>query len=188
MRALAVPTIDTAGQDAGFASNTAATHAPFSVLSLAGSCLGRLTLTLAMFAWPAPEATLTCRPAPLALLVFAGAVADSLGANGSPAQPPTWKGEETFSTAPSLEEIVPVTASGAQSVGLNMKPVLFTVRLIAFSRSGTPARIFGKASEVTVRWPSCESTAIEARTTTVPRSYGPASACTTTERPNGAPW
>ncbi len=48
--ALTIPTIDAAGQPAGFASNCAAVHAFCSVVSREGSCLGRSTLTCAMFA------------------------------------------------------------------------------------------------------------------------------------------
>jgi len=48
--ALAEATIDAAGQAAGFESNTAAVHAFCNVVSLDGNCLGRSTLTRAMFA------------------------------------------------------------------------------------------------------------------------------------------
>src|SRR5258708_25497179 len=49
--ALAYPTIDAAGQFAGFASNVAARHPFCSVARREGSCLGSSTLTFAMFAW-----------------------------------------------------------------------------------------------------------------------------------------
>ena len=48
--ALALPTLDPGGQAAGFASNVAARHAFWSVVSRDGSCFGRSILTLAMFA------------------------------------------------------------------------------------------------------------------------------------------
>ena len=46
---LTMPITDAAGQFDGFASNVAATHAFCSVVNREGSCLGRSTLTLAMF-------------------------------------------------------------------------------------------------------------------------------------------
>jgi hypothetical protein len=48
--ALAEATIDAAGQAAGLASKTAAVHAFCNVVNLDGNCLGRSTLTRAMFA------------------------------------------------------------------------------------------------------------------------------------------
>jgi hypothetical protein len=48
--ALAEATIDAAGQAAGLASKTAAVHAFCNVVNLDGSCFGRSTLTLEMFA------------------------------------------------------------------------------------------------------------------------------------------
>lgn len=50
MIALAEATIDAAGQAAGLASKTAAVHAFCNVVNLDGNCLGRSTLTRAMFA------------------------------------------------------------------------------------------------------------------------------------------
>ena len=48
--AFACPTIDAGGHAAGLALNVAAGHAFCSVVSREGSCLGRSTLTFAMFA------------------------------------------------------------------------------------------------------------------------------------------
>jgi hypothetical protein len=47
---LAWPRIEAGGQLAGFWSKTAAVQAFWIVVRRLGSCLGRLTLTLAMFA------------------------------------------------------------------------------------------------------------------------------------------
>ena len=55
MVAVACPTIEAAGQLAGFASNVAAKHAFCRVVRRDGSCLGRSTLTLAMFASRGPR-------------------------------------------------------------------------------------------------------------------------------------
>ena len=57
------------------------------------------------------------------MLVFACVSAVSFGLNGRLAQLAAWKGLDTAALAPAaVEEIVPATASGAQSVGLKMKP------------------------------------------------------------------
>ncbi len=49
--ALASPTLDSAGHAAGFASNVVSMHACLSASRFEGSCLGRFTFTLLMFAW-----------------------------------------------------------------------------------------------------------------------------------------
>jgi len=74
-----------------------------------------------------------------------------------------------------------------QLVGFVMNPALLMSTAIERSLSGMPWSIDGRSSEVIVRWASFGSTAIAARTTTVPRLNGPATAGTTIERPNGAP-
>ena len=51
MIALACPMIDAGGHPAGLVLNCAAVHAFCSVVRREGSCLGRSTLTLLMFAW-----------------------------------------------------------------------------------------------------------------------------------------
>ncbi len=48
--AVAVPTRDPAGHEAGLALNVASVHAFCNVVSREGSCLGRFTLTERMFA------------------------------------------------------------------------------------------------------------------------------------------
>ena len=50
MIAFAWPITDAAGHPAGLASNCAAVHAFCNVVRRDGSCLGRSTLTFAMFA------------------------------------------------------------------------------------------------------------------------------------------
>jgi len=59
--ALAEATIDAAGQAAGLASKTAAVHAFCNVVNLDGNCLGRSTLTRAMFASPVCERVMPAR-------------------------------------------------------------------------------------------------------------------------------
>ncbi len=54
--AFAVPTRDAAGHAAGFALNTLSRHAFCNVVNREGSCLGRLTFTERMFAYPATAA------------------------------------------------------------------------------------------------------------------------------------
>ena len=85
------------------------------------------------------------------------------------------------------EVSVPPNASGEQLVGLKMKFVRSIATLIARRRSGTPSddrrQRVGLDGQVRV----ARSTRIAARTTTVPRSYGPAIARIATDSPNGAP-
>src|SRR5690242_8496591 len=52
---------------------------------------------------------------------------------------------------------------------------------------GMPSRIVGNGSVVTTRSAVVGSTWIAALTTTVPRLYGPVTAGTTTDKPNGSP-
>lgn len=66
-----------------------------NVVNLAGNCLGRTTRTLAMFACPVLEPTLTVNDAPLALLVFACVLTLNEGLNGRFAQPATANGLDT---------------------------------------------------------------------------------------------
>ena len=61
MIALAEATIDAAGQAAGLASKTAAVHAFCNVVNLDGNCLGRSTLTRAMFASSVCERVMPAR-------------------------------------------------------------------------------------------------------------------------------
>src|SRR5438270_7440356 len=118
--AVALPTTDALGHDAGLSVNVAFGQACCSVVSLDGSCLGRSTLALAMFACPEPDVTRTWREAPLILLVRAVVIAVSRGLNGRRLHPPTWKGELTATEDPVNELRVPVTVLGAQLVGLNV--------------------------------------------------------------------
>src|SRR5437588_7751583 len=185
--AVPVPTTEAAGHDAGFAANVASGHAFCSVVSLEGSCLGRLTLTLAMFAWPGAEVTLTCSAAPFALLVLASVSTVNLGVNGSVTQLATWKRDDTGTIAPSVEAIVPVMDVGRHEVGLNVKPGRSIVRSTRRRRTGMPSTNVGKASDCAVTCASRGSMCSELRTSTVPRSKGPATAGTTTARPYGPP-
>src|SRR5580658_10098893 len=70
--AVAVPKLESAGHDAGFAANAVSVHAFWIVgMRRAGSSLGSVTATLWVFACPSPLVYFTSRLAPLALLLFA---------------------------------------------------------------------------------------------------------------------
>ena len=73
--AVTVPTRESTGQPAGFASNMAAVHAFCSVVSLEGSCLGKSTLTLAALAIgtlvPAPSTFVMGGVGPAGLMTLA---------------------------------------------------------------------------------------------------------------------
>jgi len=72
--------------------------------------------------------------------------------------------------------IVPATVCWLQLVGLNMNPGRSIVTLTVLIRSGTPSTCCGSGSLVVV---ICEVTGlmpIAARTTTLPRLNGPATA------------
>src|ERR1700689_1744477 len=68
-----------------------------------------------------------------------------------------------------------------------MNPGRSTVTFTLFRRTGTPSTLCGSGSLVTVTCAVLGFTVIAARTTTSRRLNGPAFACTTTARPNGAP-
>src|SRR5664280_607971 len=138
--AVAVPTNDPSGHPAGLALNCASVHAFCSVVSREGSDIGSCRLTLLMFASPGFWAILTVRLAPLALLVWPWVEAANDGLNGRLAQFAAWNGFETPALAPLVEPIVPVTDSGEQLVGLNMKPDLSIVTLTVRRSSGMPCR------------------------------------------------
>src|SRR4051794_9328571 len=78
-------------------------------------------------------------------------------------------------------------ASTEQFVGLKRKLSRSIVTATPFSRSGMPWRIVGSGSASITRWASFGSTRMAARTTTSPRSNGPATARTAIDRPKGAP-
>src|ERR1700686_3988303 len=186
-----MPTSEAAGHPAGFAANWLSVHAFCRVVSRAGRTLGNCTSTFWMFASPGFCPTLTSRPAPLALLVTPGAEAENDGANGRPAPPPAAKALDTpllSAASPALTGtpvIVAVTCLAAQLVGLKMKAGRLTSTLTLRNLNRTPSWICGRGSELTVNCPVLELTATEARTTTLPRLKGPATAGTTIDRPNG---
>ena len=115
------------------------------------------------------------------------ASADSFGENGRSLQPVVWNGASTSWTVPSTAVSVPWIASGSHVEGLKMNPGRSTSTFTSRRRSGMPCRICGSGSASIVRCESVGSTWIAARTTTVPRSNGPASARIAIDRPNGAP-
>ena len=110
-----------------------------------------------------------------------------MGLKGEVAQLAAWKRLLTLSLAPSLDATAPAIDMAAQLVGLNMNPARSIVTFTVFSRSGTPLRICGNGSLVTVTCEVTGLTLIAARSMTLPRLNGPATAGTTTDRPNGAP-
>src|SRR5581483_1332894 len=111
----------------------------------------------------------------------------NVGPKCRPAHPETANGAETWAWAPCAPVIVAVTCSCAQSVGLKMNPGRSIVTFAVRSRSGIPSITCGNASLVTVNAAVLGSTAIRARTTTLPRLNGPATVGTTIDRPNGEP-
>ena len=78
------------------------------------------------------------------------------------AQFAAWKQLETGAFTPCVLVIVPVAASGSQSVGLNMKPGRSIVTFTVFSCNGTPSRIFGNGSLTIVGCAVCGSMPIVA--------------------------
>src|SRR5664279_3402361 len=187
--AVAVPTSDSFGQDAGFASKTAARHAFCSVVRRDGSCLGSETLTERMLASPPPgcgpplEVTFTSRLAPDALLACPAVDTEKDGLNGRVAQPAAWKRLESGACAPPIEVTVALMAFGSQLVGLNVKPGRSRVTSTRLILRGMPLRIVGKGSETSVTCASVGSMKSAWRITTVPRSNGPATAGTMTATP-----
>src|SRR5579862_5728523 len=111
----------------------------------------------------------------------------SLGENPSDEQPPTWKRELTGAARPPVDVSVPVTLIGSHDVGLSVKSGRSRSTSIRRIRSGIPSRIVGSGSDTSVTWAVVGSTYSAWRTTTVPRSSGPASTGTTTASPYGAP-
>jgi hypothetical protein len=152
----------------------------------APSWAGSFTETDFVFASPGCWERLTVSPAGSPRFA-AREVAVIFGAYGSASQPVVWNGLETSCVAPSVDLSVAPTAAALQLVGLNRKfgrsIVTFTLR----SRSGMPCRIVGSEGVSIVRCESIGSTLIGARTTTVPRSNGPASARIEITRLNGPP-
>src|SRR5271165_306316 len=147
-----------------------------------------------MFASPGFWVTFTTSDAPSTLLVFACVDATNEGLKGRFLQPAAANGLDTLAIfGASLEPIgcspliVALTRRASQLVGLNMKLGRLTVTFTVFSRNGTPSLICGSGSLVTVIWPVLGSMRIAERTTSSPRSNGPALSGTTTDRPKGAP-
>src|SRR4029077_5004723 len=150
--AVAVPTRDASGHPAGLVLNCAPVHAFCNVVRRAGSCLGSVTRTFAMFASPPPvcgpplEVTFTVRLAPLALLVFPAVDAANPGLNGSVTQFAAWNGLDTASVVPCVLASVPVTLNAEQFVGLNVNPARSIVTFTVLTCRGIPSRIVGKGS------------------------------------------
>src|SRR5258708_6836555 len=100
----AKPTVEAAGQLAGFASKTAVAHAFCSVVNLDGNNLGSSTLTLAMFACDPCGAcgklNLVVRLAPFTRLVFPDVETLNVGLNAIAAQLVTWKWYACCEVAP----------------------------------------------------------------------------------------
>ena len=151
------------------------------------SCLGSCRSTFAMFACPALEVTLTSKDAPEALLALPCVLAVNEGLNGRVVQPPAWKRDERLATFPVVLFSSPVTLITAQLVGFRTKSLRFISTATLLISSGIPSRIVGNGSLLTV---TCAVDGLmnnPARTTTVPRSNGPAIAGVTITKLNGAP-
>src|ERR1700761_815406 len=82
---------------------------------------------------------------------------------------------------------VPAVAPLEQLVGLSMNLWRFMFRSIERMSSLTPPNTFGIGSETALTWAVAGLTFKAARTTTVPRSNGPATAGVMTANPRGAP-
>ncbi len=183
----AVPILVDAGQAP---ASYVASGQPFcSGLMFAATDSGSVTRTLLIAAWPPACVSVAVSGVFLraAVLPLPPTRSVSLGANGSARQPLTWKRLSTVATAPPAPPTIPRTAVAAHEVGLNMKPGRSIASAIERIRSGTPLTTCGNGSESTVSAAVARSTSIAARTTTSPRSNGPAFAGTTIERPYGAP-
>src|SRR5262249_29175692 len=99
----------------------------------------------------------------------------------------TWKWLGTIDVDPWSPKTRVSTLNGSQFVGLTVKFGRFRLIWIERRRSGIPSRIVGIGSETVVIFAVGGSTWTAARTTTLPRSYGPETAGTTTTRLIGAP-
>src|SRR5271154_4933139 len=118
--AVAVPTFEPSGHANGLASNNAARHAFCSVVRREGSCLGSVTNTEAMFAWPAPCVIVVTRLAPLAFDGLPLVDAVKVGVKGSGLQASAWNGLEMLAVAPSVDVSVDSVLSIPQLVGFRM--------------------------------------------------------------------
>src|SRR6202035_1796625 len=135
---------------------------------------------------------LTFKPAPPTFEVLPVTVAVKLGLNASAAQLVTWNGTDSDDAAPSMLCRAAVIDIGSQLVGLNVNPWRVIVTLTCLICSGMPLISGGIAygpelSLVIVSAAVSGSTWTVARTMTLPRWNGPASAGLTIESPNGAP-
>ena len=105
------------------------------------------------------------------------------GENPSLSQSVAANGTVGDAVSEAIEVSVAPIVSGAHEVGLRIVSGRSIVTLALRSSSGTPSRIVGSGSLSTRTWASLRSSWIEARTTTSPRSKGPATAGTTIESP-----
>jgi hypothetical protein len=94
---------------------------------------------------------------------------------------------ETWTDLPSAKSVWPLIVFSAQLVGFRKKSGLLTLTPTSRTSSGIPCRIVGNGSDTMLTVASCLSTNNAARTVTLPRSNGPATAATTIAIPNGAP-
>ena len=130
--AVAVPTSDSFAQLKRVVLRTVfARHAFCSVVRREGSCLGSVTNTDLMFAWPAGCVIVVTRLAPLAFDGLPLVEAVNVGLNASPAQPSAWNGldiEACLCLPPKVERRMFPWTSFEQLVGLRRKPCLLTSR------------------------------------------------------------
>ena len=113
----------------------------------------------------------------------------SLGLKPSASQPPTWKRVGgAGALAEGRGDAEPVTGVGSQLVGLRVKSGRSTsTRTVAQVERDALRGSSGKGSETTVTWAVSGLTRRAVRTTTVPRSKGPATAGMMTAMESGAP-
>ena len=156
---------------------------------------GRFSAVRAMFAPPDFDFTTTRICGFLARVVPPLMRAFSVGLNGSELQPVAPYAAETVAVVQAAASAGlepppltgPATAPAAQLVGLTMNWLRFMFRSIERTSSLTPPNTFGIGSETASICAVAGLTSRRARTTTVPRSYGPATAGVTTANESGAP-
>src|ERR1700733_4937393 len=184
--AVAVPMNAPAGQPAGLVLNCASVHACCNVVKRDGSAVGIVSSTLWMFASPGCWETFTVRLAPSALLAFPSVLVVNAGLNGRPSQPPTWKRSDSPAVCPRVEIACPVIAIASQLVGLSVNPGRFASSDTERTSSGIPSRIVGNGSLTALICAVLGLIYNATRTTTVPKSNGPATAGVMTARLRGA--
>ena len=109
------------------------------------------------------------------------------GLNFSRPHSPTWKRLDSVAVWPSVVSSCPPKLIASQSDGLSAQPSWSIFTAIERTSSGMPCRMCGIGSETAFTCAVTGSMYSAVRTTTVPRSKGPAVAGVTIARESGAP-